>query len=151
MSKRTANLIVISSHAEPSPAVHCAPQLASVNRKISEMTTSSNAHVHSIFAEAAYLAGKALEAATEMQRLPGMSEEAFAETLNFWRRVRDHAQTAALDSIGGNSTLAGCSGYNSACSTILTTNEAQKIREELKHLPTISTYRKRQIQYSPER
>lgn len=27
MSKRTANLIVISFHAEASSAVHCAPQL----------------------------------------------------------------------------------------------------------------------------
>jgi hypothetical protein len=54
MSKRAANLIVISSHAEVFPAVHCAPQLASVNRKIAErVTDSSNAHVHAIFAEAA--------------------------------------------------------------------------------------------------
>ena len=106
MSKRTADLIVISYHAEPSSAAHCAPQLACVNRKISEITHSSNAHVHSIFAEAAFLAGKAIEAATELQRMPGMSAEAFAETLDFWRRVRDHAGTAALDSLGGNSTLA---------------------------------------------
>jgi hypothetical protein len=107
MSKRTADLIVISSHAEASPIVHCAPQLACVNRKIAErVTNSSNAHVHSIFAEAAFLAGKAIEAATELQRMPGMSAEAFAETLDFWRRVRDHAGTAALDSLGGNSTLA---------------------------------------------
>ena len=106
MSKRTANLIVISSHAEVSPVVHCAPQLTCVNRKISEITHSSNAHVHSIFAEAAFLAGKAIEAATELQQMPGMSAEAFAETLDFWRRVRDCAGTAALDSLGGNSTLA---------------------------------------------
>ena len=105
MSKRTANLIVISSYAEPSPAVHC--QLACVNRKIAErVTNSSNAHVHAIFAEAAVLAGKAIKAATELQRMPGMSAEAFAETLDFWRRVRDHAGTAALDSLGRNSTLA---------------------------------------------
>ena len=107
MSKRTANLIVISYHAEPSSAAHCAPQLACVNRKIAErVTNSSNAHVHAIFAEAAFLAGRAIEAATELQRMPGMSAEAFAETLDFWRRVRDHAGTAALDSLGGNSTLA---------------------------------------------
>ena len=82
-------------------------QLACVNRKIAErVTNSSNAHVHAIFAEAAFLAGKAIEAATEMQRMPDMSAEAFAETLDFWRRVRDHAETAALDSLGGNSTLA---------------------------------------------
>ena len=86
MSKRTADLIVISSHAKASPAAHCAPQLACVNRKI--------------------VAGKAIEAATELQRMPGMSAEAFAETLDFWRRVRDHAGPAALDSLGGNSTLA---------------------------------------------
>jgi hypothetical protein len=56
MSKRTADLIVISSHAEASPIVHCAPQLACVNRKIAERVTDSpNAHVHAIFAEAAFL------------------------------------------------------------------------------------------------
>jgi hypothetical protein len=38
--------------------------------------------------------------------MPGMSAEAFAETLAFWRRVRDHAGTATLGSLGGNSTLA---------------------------------------------
>jgi hypothetical protein len=81
--------------------------LACVNRKIAErVTDSSNAHVYAIFAEAAFLAGRAIEAATELQRMPGMSAEAFAETLDFWRRVRDHAGTAALDSLGGNSTLA---------------------------------------------
>jgi hypothetical protein len=106
MSKRTANLIVIPSHAEVSPVAHCAPQLACVNRKISEMTDSANAHVYATFAQAALLAEKAIEAATELQRMPGMSEEAFAETLDFWRRVREYAGIAALDSIGGNSTLA---------------------------------------------
>jgi hypothetical protein len=29
--------------------------------------------VHAIFAEAAFLAGKAIEAATDLQRMPGMS------------------------------------------------------------------------------
>jgi hypothetical protein len=104
--KRNANVIVISSRTEIFPSVHCASQLARVNRKISEMSRSSNVHVHSIFAEAAFLAGRAIEAATELQRMPGMSAEAFAETLDFWRRVRDHASTAALGSLGGNSTLA---------------------------------------------
>jgi hypothetical protein len=81
--------------------------LACVNRKIAEsVTNSSNAHVHAIFAEAAFLAGRAIEAATELQRMPGMSAEAFAETLAFWRRVRDHAGSADLDSLGGSSTLA---------------------------------------------
>jgi hypothetical protein len=107
MSKRAANLIVISSHAEVSPVVHCASQLACVNRKIAErVANSANAHVHAIFAEAAFLAERAMEAATELQRMPGMSAEAFAETLDFWHRVRDHAGTAALDLLGENSTLA---------------------------------------------
>jgi hypothetical protein len=56
--------------------------------------------VRSIFAEAAFLAGRAIEAAIELQRMPGMSAEAFAETLDFGRRFRDHAGTAALDAIG---------------------------------------------------
>jgi hypothetical protein len=38
--KRTANVIVISSHAEISPSVHCASQLACVNRKSSEVLAS---------------------------------------------------------------------------------------------------------------
>jgi hypothetical protein len=57
MSKRTPNLIVVSSHAEISP--YCASQLACVNRKIAEMVTNpSNSHVHATFTEAALLAGK---------------------------------------------------------------------------------------------
>ena len=101
MYKRTAELIVISSRAEASRALNWVPQLACVNRKIAEgVTRASNAHVHAIFAEAAFLAGRAIEAATELQRMPGMSAEAFAETLDFWRRVRDHVRTAALDSLG---------------------------------------------------
>jgi hypothetical protein len=58
----------------------------------------SNAHVYAIFAEAAFLAGKAIEAATELQRMPGMPAEAFAETPDFWCSVRDCAATAAQDS-----------------------------------------------------
>jgi hypothetical protein len=104
--KRTASVIVISSHAEAPPLAPCAPQLACVNRKISEMSRSSKTHVHSIFAEAPFLAGRAIEAATGLQRMPGMSAEASAETLDFWHRVREHARTATLDSLGGNSTLA---------------------------------------------
>jgi hypothetical protein len=61
MSKRTANLIVISSHAEASPAVPSASQLACVNRKIAErVTSSSSSHVYAIFAEAAFLAGRTI-------------------------------------------------------------------------------------------
>jgi hypothetical protein len=70
------------------------------------VTNPSNTHVHAIFAEAAFLAERAIETATELQRMPGMSAEAFAETLDFWRRVLHHAGSAALDSLGGNSTLA---------------------------------------------
>jgi hypothetical protein len=42
MSKRTANLIVIPFRAEVFPVVHCAPQLARVNRKIAERVTNSS-------------------------------------------------------------------------------------------------------------
>ena len=31
--------------------------------------------------------------------MPGMSEEPFAETLAFWHQVREHASTAAFDSL----------------------------------------------------
>jgi hypothetical protein len=100
LSKRTANLIVIPARAEAFPAAHCVPQLACVNRKIAEMVTNpSNTHVHAVFAEAAFLAERAIEAATELQRMPGVSAQAFTETLEFWRRVREHAGFAALDSL----------------------------------------------------
>jgi hypothetical protein len=46
-------------------------------------TNSSNAQVHAIFAEAAFLAVRAIEAATELQRMPGMSAVAFAERWTF--------------------------------------------------------------------
>jgi hypothetical protein len=81
--------------------------LAGVNRKIAQQITSRpNAHVHAIFANAAFLAGNAIKAATELQQMPGASAEAFVETLEFWHRVRDYAGTAALDCLGGNNTLA---------------------------------------------
>jgi len=92
--------------------------LACVNRKIAErVTNSSNAHVHAIFTEAAYLAGRAIEAATELQRMPGMSAEAFAETLDFWCHVRDYAETADLDSLGENTLLSLKRWSHSDCST----------------------------------
>lgn len=37
------------------------------------MTGSADAHVYATFAQAALLAEKAIEAATELQRMPGMS------------------------------------------------------------------------------
>jgi hypothetical protein len=42
--------------------------------------------------------------------MPGMSEEAFDETLDFWRRMRDHAGTAAFYSLGENSNARGGAG-----------------------------------------
>jgi hypothetical protein len=81
--------------------------LACVNRKIAEcVTRRPNAHAHAIFANAAFLAGRAFEATTELQQMPGASAEAFIETLDFWHRIRDYAGTAALDCLGGNNTLA---------------------------------------------
>jgi hypothetical protein len=38
--------------------------------------------------------------------MTGMSAEAFAEALDFWGRVSDHAGIAAADSLGENTTLA---------------------------------------------
>jgi hypothetical protein len=108
MSRRAANLIVMPSAPTQARLVApCAAQLACVNRKIAErITNRPNAHVHAIFANTAFLAGKAIEAATELQQMPGATPEAFADTLEFWYRVRDYAGTAALDCLGGNNTLA---------------------------------------------
>src|ERR1700728_5207095 len=59
--ERTANVIVISSHAEISPAMHCASQLACVNRKTSEMSRSSNAPAQPLIVAPAFLAARSLE------------------------------------------------------------------------------------------
>jgi hypothetical protein len=42
------------------------------------------------------VAGDAIEAATELQQMPGIDVEAFRDALNFWHRVRDYTGTAAL-------------------------------------------------------
>lgn len=97
MQRKTPSCLVMPSTS----------QLACVNRKIAEQITHRpNANVHAIFANAAFLAGEAIEAATELAHMPGASTEAFAETLEFWHRLRDYAGTAALDCLGGNNTLA---------------------------------------------
>jgi hypothetical protein len=102
--KRNANLFIVPPHH---PVIPRATQLACVNRKISEqITRRPNAHVHAIFSNAAFLAGNAIEAATELQQMPGASAETFAETLEFWYRMRDYAGAAALSCLGGNNTLA---------------------------------------------
>jgi hypothetical protein len=72
--KRAANLFVVPPQTHPRLEIPCASQLACVNRKIGEQTTHRpNAHVHAIFANAAFLAGNAIEAATELQQMPGAS------------------------------------------------------------------------------
>jgi hypothetical protein len=97
----------MQGNASPCLVMPCNSQLACVNRKIAEqITRRSNANVHAIFANAAFLAGEAIAAATELAQIPGTSTKSFAETLEFWHRLRDYAGTAALDCLGGNNTLA---------------------------------------------
>ena len=82
-------------------------QLDCVNQKIAELITRNpQGNVRDVFALAAHLAGEAIEAATELQQMPGIDVEGFRDALNFWHRVRDYNGTAALNCVGGNQTLA---------------------------------------------
>lgn len=85
----------------------CTPQLRCINEKIASLAAIKPfGECYDLFALAAHVAGEAIEAATELQQMPDIDVEAFRDALNFWHRVRDYAGTAALNSAGGNQTLA---------------------------------------------
>jgi hypothetical protein len=88
--------------------VHCPdPQLQCVNGKIAALAAVKPwADIYAAFSLAARLATEAIEAAEELQRLPGTGAQALQPTLEFWHRVRDYNYAAALSVAGGTQSLA---------------------------------------------
>lgn len=84
------------------------PQLQSINEKIAGLASvkPGGADLYDTFSRAARLAGEAIEAAAELQHVPGINPRALRDALNFWHRLRDYNGTAALNCVGGNQTLA---------------------------------------------
>lgn len=83
------------------------PQLQCVNEKIAALAAAKPwADIYAVFSLAARLATEAIEAAEELQQLPGASVQALQPTLEFWHRARDYNYTAALAVVGGNQSLA---------------------------------------------
>ncbi len=83
------------------------PQLQCVNEKIARLAAMKPwGDVYGALALAARLADEAIEAAQELQQLPGTSGRVLQPTLQFWYRVRDCNHKAALAVAGGNQSLA---------------------------------------------
>jgi hypothetical protein len=82
------------------------PQLRSVNGKISQLTAVKPwADIYAAFSLVAQLAAEAIDAAEELQQMPGASVGILQPTVEFWHRVRDSNYAAALACAGGNETL----------------------------------------------
>lgn len=87
-------------------APHQSAQLRSINGQIARLSAvKPYTDIRGTFAFAARLAGDAIAAAEEIQKMPG-DAETFQPTLEFWHRVRDYNYAAALACGGGNQTLA---------------------------------------------
>jgi hypothetical protein len=83
------------------------PQLRCLNEKISRLAgTKPYGDFYHVFSLAARLAGDALEAAQELQLMPGIDVQTFGGALQFWHCVRDYNGAAALNCVGGNQALA---------------------------------------------
>ena len=83
------------------------PQLRSVNGKISQLTALKPwADIYAAFSLTAQLAAEAIDAAEELQTMPGASVGILQPTVEFWHRVRDSNYAAALACAGGNQNLA---------------------------------------------
>ena len=83
------------------------PQLQCVNQKIATLAgVKPWGDVCTAFSLAAQLATEAIEAAKELQQLPGASVQALKPTVEFWYRARDYNHAAALAVAGGNQSLA---------------------------------------------
>ena len=82
------------------------PQTQAVNEKIARLIAVKPwGDIYSAFAIAAHLAAEAIEAATELQQMPGVDLKALQPVLEFWRRARDYNHAAALACAGGNQNL----------------------------------------------
>jgi hypothetical protein len=83
------------------------PQLRCLNEKISRLAAIRPwADVYRSFSIAAQLAGDAVNAAEELQQMPGVNQQVLVPALAFWYRVRDFNHVAALNVVGGNQDLA---------------------------------------------
>jgi hypothetical protein len=83
------------------------PQLRAVNGKVAGLTALKPwADIYQAFSLAAQLATEAIEAAEELQQMPGATVRILQPTLDFWCRVRDENYAAAMACAGGNQTLA---------------------------------------------
>jgi hypothetical protein len=83
------------------------PQLQRVNEKIARFATMKPwGDIYAALALAACLANDAIEAAQELQRLPGATGKDLQPSLEFWYRVRDCNHRAALAVAGRNQNLA---------------------------------------------
>jgi hypothetical protein len=83
------------------------PQLQCVNEKIAALAAIKPWDgVYATLASSARLADEAVQAAKELQQLPGASVRAIRPTLEFWCRVRDYNRAAALAVSGGTESLA---------------------------------------------
>jgi len=83
------------------------PQLQRINEKIARLAGMKPwGDIYGALALAARLAAEAIEAAQELQQLPGTNRKALQPTLDFWYRVRDCNHRAALAVAGGNQSLA---------------------------------------------
>jgi hypothetical protein len=83
------------------------PQLQRVNEKIAALAAIKPWNdVYATLASSARLAADAVQAAKELQQLPGASVRAIQPTLDFWLRVRDYNRASALAVAGGNQSLA---------------------------------------------
>ena len=83
------------------------PQLQRVNEKIAALAAVKPWDgVYATLASSARLADEAIQAAKELQQLPGASVREIRPTLEFWHRVRDYNRAAALAVAGENQSLA---------------------------------------------
>jgi hypothetical protein len=82
------------------------PQLQCVNEKIARFAAMKPwGDIYAALALAAHLANDAIEAAQELQQLPGVNDQALQPSLEFWYRVRDCNHRAALAVAGRNQSL----------------------------------------------
>jgi hypothetical protein len=83
------------------------PQLQRVNEKIAALAAMKPwDQVYATLASSARLAAEAMQAAKELQQLPGASLRAIQPTREFWQRVRDYNRAAALVVSGETESLA---------------------------------------------
>jgi hypothetical protein len=82
-------------------------QLQSLNEKIARLAAISPwAGIYHSFSTTAQLASDAIEAAAELQRMPGTDAHVLEPALGFWHQVRNYSCGAALAVTGENRTLA---------------------------------------------